>query len=276
MTDQPLRLTMLTFAPMIDSECSRRVLGAHGIKFDERDRLFGWVSLLTMIHGGYGRVPLIYGSGRAMSGPSPTARYLDSLVTEHRRLLPSEQPLRHQVEAAFATYNGELASDVAAFAYYYLLPERAAMIERFGAPVTPLGRKALPLVYGMLRWLFTTLLRLRPRRIGDVALRIEALLDWTDRRLPDKHQFLVGDRLTLADLGFMSAMAPLVIPPAYEKNVPPVADLPQPYREMVLRTRKRPSGRLALDLYERLAKVPRGRGKRPSAHASKDALSKSA
>ncbi|NUR46355.1 MAG: hypothetical protein HOP91_09430 [Sphingomonas sp.] len=269
-------LTMLTFAPMIDSECTRRVLGAHGASYEERDRLFGWVSLLTLLHGGYGRVPLVYGKNAAMSGPAPTARFLDAIAAPERRLLPREQPPRQQVEAEFAIYNGELASDVAAFAYYHLLPQREAMIERFGAAVTPLGRKILPSVYGILRWLFSALLRLRPQRIDDVALRIETLLDWSDVRLSDNRPYLVGNRPTLADLGFMSAMAPIVVPPTYERNVPAVADLPPPYREMVMRTRNRPSGRFALDLYAKLGNEPAHRGSSPVQRAKRRSPSRKA
>jgi glutathione S-transferase len=243
-------LTMLTFAPMIDSECTRLVLRHYGLPFKERDRLFAWVSLLTLLHGGYGRVPLVHGRGVACSGPAACMRQFDPLQPAERKLLPLEEPLRQRVEADFATYNNALAADVAAFAYFHLLPERALMIRSFGAPLTPLGRSTLPSVYGPLRGLFSLLLRLRPARIADVTRRIEALLDWSDRRLKPGQLYLQGGRRTLADLGLMSAMAPILLPPAYRQRVPALERMPVKLCQLVEQTRARPIGRFTLRLYE--------------------------
>jgi hypothetical protein len=54
----PTLPTLLTFAPMVDSETSRLLLAHYGIAYRESDHLFGWVSLLTLLHGG-GLVPLL-------------------------------------------------------------------------------------------------------------------------------------------------------------------------------------------------------------------------
>lgn len=243
---------LLTFSPMVDSECTRRIIQYYGLDHVERDRLFGWVSLLTFLHGGYGRVPLFYGRGFALSGPRAVVDHLDGKFPA-RRLLPPDEPRRQQIEAAFALYNNELALDVAAVAYFHLLKQRDAMIESFGKPVTPAGRRALPVVYGALRALFSLLLRLRPERIDDATLRVEALLDYSDRSLRAGQKYLVGDSPTLADFGMMSAMAPIVLPPAYAPRVPDFAKLPVEFQAIVTRARKRPSGRFVMRLYQQLA-----------------------
>lgn len=188
-----------------------------------------------------------------MSGPGAIVRRFDPARSRQHRLLPLEQPLRSQVEADFAAYNNDLAADVAAFAYFHLLPAREAMIESFGKPITPLGRAMLPHVYGALARLFVVLLRLRPSRIADVTLRIEALLSHTDDRVSDGRKYLAGNRPTLGDFGLMSAMAPIVLPPAYAPRVPPLDNLPAAFRAFVEATRKRPSGRFVSRLYEELA-----------------------
>lgn len=246
-------LTMLTFAPMIDSECTRRVLGFYDLSYVEQDRLFGWASILTLFHWGYGRTPLTYGRGLVMSGPEAIMRRFDVAQPATARLMPREQPRRSRVEADFALYHSDLSSNVAVFAYYHLLPERDAMIESFGQPITPLGRAMLPTVYGPLCWLFGVLLRLRPARIADVALRIETILSLTDARVADGRRYLVGDAPSVADLGLMSAMAPLLLPPAYAPRVPPLDRLPAGFQAVVAATRARPSGRFAWHLYEELA-----------------------
>jgi len=243
---------MLTFAPTIDSQTTRLALWAHRTGFKEQDRIFGWVSLLTLLHGGYGRLPLVFGRGARLSGSYAVAQWLDRHSPAGSPLIPLEQPLGQRVEADFALYNQVLGSNVAIVAYDHLLPQRRLMIESFGAPVTALGRRVMPVLYGPLHWLFSTLLGLTPPRVQDAGLRIEALLDWTDRRVADGRLYFHGDRITLADIGLMGALAPLVLPDSYSKHLPPLEKLPPNFRCTVGRTRDRPSGRFVLRLYELL------------------------
>ena len=155
-------LTMLTFAPMIDSELSRLILTHYAIPYREEPHIFGWASILTLLRGGYGRVPLIHGGGRRLSSPRAVIDDLDPLFAEDRALLPARQPLRTQVEAAWERYNGELAIHTARVAYFHLLPARDIMIEPFSRGVPRWEAAAVRPAYGFLRRLFTMLLRLKP------------------------------------------------------------------------------------------------------------------
>jgi hypothetical protein len=120
----PLRF--LTFAPMIDTETARLLCRWYAIDYVEDDHLFGWVSLLTNLHGGYGQVPLLYGKGLRLSGSRAVVDHFDALATPDRRLLLTGTQAAG-VEADWSAYNGSLATDVAVFAYFHLLPARALM-----------------------------------------------------------------------------------------------------------------------------------------------------
>lgn len=223
---------LLTFAPMIDSETTRLVCRWYGIPFVEEDHLFGWVSLLTVLHGGYGRVPLLYGQSDCFSGPRPVVDAFDPVAPPDRRLLrPGAQAA--SVEADWSAYNGQLAVDVAVFAYFHLLAERELMTPIFQAPVPPTEARLTPKVYPALRWLLTTLLQLKPARAEAAAVRIHTLFAAIDRRLADGRPFLCGDRLTLGDIGFAGATAPLLQPAGYGAKMPAADQLPEPVRGMV-------------------------------------------
>jgi len=223
---------LLTFAPMIDSETTRLVCRWYRIPFVEQDHLFGWVSLLTFVHGGYGRVPLLYGPSDCFSGPRPVVDEFDPQTPPDRRLLPPGAQAA-SVEADWGAYNGQLAVDVAVFAYFHLLAERDLMTPIFQAPVPPTEARLTPTVYPALRWLLTTLLQLKPARAEAAAARIQTLFGAIDRRLADGRPFLCGDRLTLGDIGFAGATAPLLQPAGYGAKMPPVDALPAPVRSMV-------------------------------------------
>ncbi len=223
---------LLTFAPMIDSETTRLLCRWYGIEHVEDDHLFGWVSLLTLLHGGYGRVPLLYGGGLKLSGPRPVVDRFDPLAMPERRLLlPGSE--RASVEADWAAYNGSLAVDVAVFSYFHLLPEREQMIAIFAQPVPPRERKLTPRVYPLLRWLFTTLLQLKRQRADAAERRIRTVFAAVARRLGDGRFFLLGDRLTLGDIAFAGATAPLLQPAGYGARMPPIDDMPAAMRDFI-------------------------------------------
>jgi glutathione S-transferase len=197
---------LLTFAPMIDSELARQLLRHYGEAYREDDHLFGWVSLLTMRYGGFLQVPMLHGAGARLDGPREIAEHFDPTMPQDKRLLPPEQPLRTEIDADWQRYNGSLASDTAAVSYFYMLPERDVMVPLFQRSLKPGEAHVVPAVYGALQWLFTVLLGLRQPRIDDAVLRIRMAFDATDRRIADGRRFLLGDHLTLGELGLSTGV----------------------------------------------------------------------
>ncbi|MBA2920491.1 hypothetical protein GON01_02150 [Sphingomonas sp. MAH-20] len=223
---------LLTFAPMVDSELSRLVLGHHGVAYQERDHLFGWVSLLTLFRGGYGRIPLLHGGGFRATGPLKIAARLDAAAPADRRLIPANGPLAAQVGADTDRFNGQLAIDVATFAYFHLLPERELMTQVFQAPLPPREARIMPHVYRPTRLLFRLLLRLGPERAAAARTRIVRTFSDVDQRLATGRDVLAGERLTLADLSLMASTAPILLPEGYGAVMPPPERLPAPLRTL--------------------------------------------
>ena len=247
MTDT--RPKLLTFAPMVDSETSRLLLRHYGVDYEEKDHLFGWVSVLTWFHGGYGQVPLLHGGGLHLTGPAKIAEHFDATLPPERRLSPPDGPLAAQVKADWETYNGKIGADTAVFAYHHLLPARDLMTPIFAAPVPPGEARLTPTVYPLLAGLFRLLLRLSPERAAQAAARIRSIFDETDGRIADGRPFLCGDRLTLGDIALAAASAPLLLPDGYGAKMPAVEALPDPVRSMTDELRARPTGAFVKRLY---------------------------
>lgn len=249
-------LTLLGFAPMIDSELSRLVLGHYGIPYVEQDHVFGWVSLLTCLHGGYGQVPLLYGRGLHLSGPRAMVDNFDAGAAS--RLIPLEQPARQKVEADWTRYNGEMATDVAAIAYFYLLAEREMMIRIFSRNIPSGEATLLPSFYGALKGLFTALLSLSEGHAQDALRRVQIRFDLTDRRLADGRPWLGGDRLTLADLALISAAAPLLLPSGYGAPMPSYQAMPEAMQTIITDLRQTATAKLVERFYAARERVNAG------------------
>jgi len=217
---------------MIDSETTRLVCRWYGVEIVEDDHLFGWVSLLTLFQGGYGRVPLLYGGRLRLSGPRPVVDYFDPLITPGRRLLLTGTQ-SDCVEADWDAYNGSFAVDVAVFSYFHLLADRSLMTPIFAAPVPATEAWLTPRIYPLLRGLLSLLLQLKPDRAEAANYRILNVFAAIDRRLADGRPFLRGERLTLGDIAFAGAAAPLLQPSGYGALMPSVHAMPSPVRTMI-------------------------------------------
>lgn len=241
---------MLTFAPMVDSETTRLVCRYYGVDIDERDHLFGWVSLLTLFHGGRGLIPLVYGKGFALTGPAKVIRHFDIKLPPERRLAPDEEPLASEVARDWKTYNGGMGHDIAVFAYFHLLPERRLMAPIFAAPVPSAEAKLMPATYGLMSAAFKSLLKLSPQHAAAAADRMRASFDATDRHIADGRRYLRGDRLTKGDIALCAASGPILLPRGYGAQMPAFEQLPPVMRTLSAELRARPTAAFVQRLYD--------------------------
>jgi glutathione S-transferase len=240
---------MLTFGPMIDSELARFTLWRYGLSYQEQRHIFGWVSLLTLLHGGNFRIPLTYGNRVKLTGPRAIVDHYDALCDPDRILIPAEQPLRTKVEADWASFNGELASYTAKIAYFHLLPHRDILLEPFVRGIPPAEAKLTPALYPLLRNLFTLLLKLNPNSVADALEQTTRIVDEVDRRIADERRFLWGAEVTLSDLAFATALAPLLLPDGYTAPIPTYAQMPAELKQIIDAFRQRPSSALVSRIY---------------------------
>ena len=242
-------LTMLTFAPMVDSELTRLLLAHYRVDYRERDHLLPRAAALTFFHGGYGRVPLVYGPSVRVTSPRSVAEHFERETDEARRLIPSDPALASRVEADWQRYNGQLALDTAVFAYHHLLPMKALMSTIFAAPLDAEEAKSVPDAYGEQANLLRVLLRPTRERAAAALARIRTIFTETDERIDDGRPYLCGDRLTLGDLALASASAPLLNPPGYGAKMPAVGLMPAPLRSVVEALQERPTAVFVRWLY---------------------------
>ena len=229
---------LLTFAPMVDSELCRFVLGHYAVAFRERPHVFGWASILALWHGWTVQIPVLYGDGLRLVGPRDIVDHFDETCPVERKLVPGRQPLRGQVEADWKLFNGELAAHTAVVAYFHLLPHRDIMMEPFFRGVPPGEARLLRGSYPALRALFTLLLRLSAAKAQDALMRIRMIFEKTDSRLADGRRHLAGDALTLSDLSLAAAAAPLLLPKGYRFPIPPFDLMPSEMKAIITEMRQ--------------------------------------
>lgn len=240
---------LITFPPSLDSELGRFLCGHYGIDCQERRHTLIFSSFATLWHGWTVIFPLLYSQAYKLAGPRAMVDYLDTHCVPELQLLPKEENERRQVETDWTLFNQSLALATAKFAYYHLLPHRDLMVQPLSQGTPAFEQKSVAVGYGFFAWLLRTLLKLSAQTAQESLDQIRTIFTAVEARISAGQKFLVGDSLTLSDLAFAVAAAPVVLPDTYGGPIPPLASMPAEVQAAVKEMRARPAGIFALAIY---------------------------
>lgn len=240
---------LITFPPSLDSELARFLLKHYGVDHQEKPHAFIFASLVTLWHAGTAVFPLLYSHSFKLIGPKPMADYFDPRSAPNLCLFPQDAAATRQVDSDWTLFNDTLAFATAKFAYYHLLPYRDLMIRPLSLGTPKFESKTVEVAYPVFAGLLRTLLGLTAQKAQQSLDQVRTVFDAVDTRLAGQQDFLVGDRLTLSDIAFAVAAAPMVLPPAYGGPIPPFDQMPAPVQAAVNEMRGRPAGAFALRVY---------------------------
>lgn len=240
---------LITFPPSLDSETGRFLVEHYGIESCERRHALIFSSFVTMWHGFTPVFPLLYGDSFRLAGPRAIVDYFDPQSPAELKLLPADPSGLQTVEADWPLFNESLAFATATFAYYYLLPHRNLMIRPLSEGTPAFERKTVELAYPVFAGVLRVLLRLSLRKVQEASAQIRTMFGEVDARLADGRKFLVGERLTLSDIAFAVAAAPVVLPDGYGGPIPPFEEMPAEVQAIVTEMRSHAAGAFALRIY---------------------------
>lgn len=240
---------LITFPPSLDSELARFLLQHYGVDHQEKPHAFIFASLVTLWHAGTAVFPLLYNHSFKLIGPKPMADYFDPRSAPNLHLFPQDAAGKRQVDSDWTLFNDTLAFATAKFAYYHLLPYRQLMIRPLSLGTPKFESKTVEAAYPVFAGLLRILLGLTPQKAEQSLDQVRTVFDAADARLAGQQNFLVGDRLTLSDIAFAVAAAPMVLPPAYGGPIPSFDQMPAPVQAAVNEMRGRPAGAFALRVY---------------------------
>lgn len=226
-------------------EKTRWCLDHKGLRYRIENLFPGPHPLRTRWLAGINTLPILRDQGRWIGDSTDIALYLDATYPA-QPLLPADAGQRETVlrlEAEFDELGDEVRRCVFGEVVHH--PDLdEVMFNEYGLPLRLFGQAALPLVRQGLGKLY----KLSPRRVAASRERTLAGLDRLGRLLGgDPAGYLVGDRLTLADITAASLYGPLIGP----ANSPWARDDDMPPSIAALRAEARAhvAGRWMLRLY---------------------------
>lgn len=167
-------------------------------------------------------LPILVVDGRAMRESSAILAELDRLAPEPR-LVPENPILRARARELEAWFDAELGHQIRSLAYEMLLADREATLRALGDGIAPGQRRLVAALLPPVLPIMRRRMRIDPSAAADGLERTRAALDRVAAEAGPAG-FLVGDRISVADLAAAALLAPVVRPagsPYVRTDVPP-------------------------------------------------------
>ena len=203
----------------------------------------------TLLRGGGRTVPVLVTRDGVFADSTDILRYVDRLVGDGTRLYPDDPAARLDVEALEDRFDRELGPQARLWAYHHLLPRRELAVRMLRSDLPAAEAAVLPLVFPFARAFIRRGLGISDERAVRALARVERVFDDVEARLDGGRDFLVGDRLSAADVTFAALSVPVLAPPEARLPAEETSGLPASMAETIGRLRARPAGAFALRIY---------------------------
>lgn len=204
------KLRLYTFSLSHFSEKIRWALTAGGVAFEEVPWTPFFHVLRARRRGKGTTVPVLETDDVRVQDSTRILLWLE----EHRApfaLVPEERSEREAALAIEARFD-EVGKHVVRFAYSRTLDDTESVARYWRTDATPWERRVIRSCFPVMRWMFRRKLRMNAANIERSRMAIESGLMWLDSQTAAGAPYLVGGRLTVADLTAAALLAPLACP----------------------------------------------------------------
>ncbi len=240
---QPLRLITVRFSHYCEK--ARWALDRANLAYREESHvpLLSWPA--TFRAGGGRTVPVLVTPGRVLRDSTDILRWVDG--QSHA------PPLFPEGDQEVATWEDDfdrhLGPASRRLIYFHVMKVPELSLRLLGSAGGRWQRRALRLLYPAIKRVMVAGMRITPESAERSRGVVEDTFARVAARLAGGRRYLVGDRLTAADLTFAALATPVIVPDAIAEYLPGRADVPADVEAVVEHFRATPAGAFALRLY---------------------------
>ena len=251
MAKQPFLVTLL---PSADVDLGRWLLAHWKMGYDEHPHAPVFhVLALKWYRVGKDDYPLFIKDGTKYPGIDAMAPQLDPLAAVADRLIPdaaTDKEAHDEVMKLQHEFRYDMGTGTVNWAYFHLLPHKDLTWKSFTTGVPWFERLFLTFGYKLIEKLMMKGLKLDDAVAAEGLDKVHAGFDKVDAMLADGRRYLVGDRLTFADLAFATSGGPMVLADGYGGHLPSIDEVPPDMHEVVASLRARPAGKFIQRIYD--------------------------
>ena len=241
--------TLLTITLSHYCEKARWGLERAGIAYREERHAPGFHALAVRRAGGQRSTPALVTGDGVIGDSTEILLWADARAENGHELYPEDPGARAEVLALEERFDEDLGPHVRRAIYFDLLPSRRLTVPLMTHGVPRHERALLPFIYGPLRKMMRSSMRIDAAGAQRSRDRIMRVMDDVGKRLADGRRYLAGDRFGAADITFASLAAPAVCVSGYGVPLPPPEELPAGAAALVRSLRDTPAGAFCSRLY---------------------------
>jgi glutathione S-transferase len=239
----PLRFITVSFSHFCEK--ARWALDRANLAYREESHVpfFSWP--VTLGAGGGRTVPVLVAPGRVLADSTEILRWIDGASHAPPLFPPGDQ----EVAAWEDDFDRHLGPAARRLIYFHVLGRPALGRKLLGSAGGRWQKRVAAPLYPLLSRMIQLGLRVTPESAARSARVVEDTFTRVAARLADGRRYLVGDRLTAADLSFAALATPVLAPAELAEYLPDPSDLPDEVLALLERHRASPAGSFGLRLY---------------------------
>ncbi|MDY6897263.1 MAG: glutathione S-transferase family protein [Cyanobacteriota bacterium] len=176
-------------------------------------------------------------------------KYLDTIVADEKKLYSTNPEQRQKIKELEKLFDEQLAPEVRQWGYFHAM-DNSKLIQNKWCQGVPFWEKRLfPLVFPLMRSITKKKYRINADSAAQAYKQINSIFVKVNSLLADGRNYLVGDKMSAADITFASLAAPILQPSQHPSSTSNSQQLPVQMLAEIKEIRETAAGDFALNLY---------------------------
>lgn len=194
-------------------------------------------------------VPVLVSEDGNFTDSTDILKYLDSIVSDDTKLYPKNSQQRQQVEDLEELFDKQLGTATRNWAYFYVVDNSTIIQPKWTQGVPFVEKILFPAIYSPMRSIVKKEYHVNAESAAKAYEQIKSVFQKVDDLLADGRNYLVGDKISAADIAFASLAAPILQPKQHPIKSSDSQELPAEMLSEIKKFRKTAAGKFALNLY---------------------------
>lgn len=194
-------------------------------------------------------VPVLVAETDAFTDSSNILKYLDEISPNNAKLYPTDSALCQQVEELEELFDEQLGVATRLWGYSHTMNQPKLIQSVWTKGVPFLERALFPVVFPPMRSVTQRIYNINTETVPTATTQIKNIFAQVSKLLADGRTYLIGDKISAADITFAALAAPAISPPEHPMRRANSNKLPQQMLSEIQEFKATPAGKFALRLY---------------------------